>query len=204
MGLRARMRARVFDWMMRQMNDLRPQVLESAAGDVLEVGIGTGLNLDFYPEAVSSLVGVDPDLPQRLAALDERLARAAFPVDLRSLRADGDLPFDAGHFDCVVSTWTLCSIPDSARALAEMRRVLRPGGCFTFIEHGRAPDVRTARWQDRINPLWRRISGGCNMNRPIDRIVEEGGFELVRLERFRHKGSGLLAHMYRGVARKAG
>ena len=99
MGLRARMRARVFDWMMRQMNDLRPEVLESAAGDVLEVGIGTGLNLDFYPEAVSSLVGVDPDLPQRLAALDERLARAAFPVDLRSLRADGDLPFDAGHFE---------------------------------------------------------------------------------------------------------
>jgi len=202
MGLRARLRGQLLDWVMRQMNELRPEALCTAGGDVLEIGFGTGLNLDFYPKGVTSLVAVEPEPPQKLAALEERLERAPFPVDLRPLRADGDLPFDAGRFDCVVSTWTLCSIPDAPRALAEMRRVLRPGGRFTFIEHGRAPDTRTAGWQDRLNPLWRRVSGGCNLNRPIDRIVEEAGFERVGLERFRHKGPGLLAQMYRGVAQK--
>jgi len=117
------------------------------------------------------------------------------------IRADGMLPFDAGRFDTVVTTWTLCSIADHRRALDEMRRVLRPGGRYLFIEHGRAPAERTARWQDRVNPLWRRLTGGCNMNRPIDLIVQEGGFELERLARFRHTGPGLLAHMYRGVAK---
>ena len=204
MGLRARLRGRTLDWIMRQMNELRPETLGSVEGDVLEVGLGTGLNLDFYPAAVSSLVGVEPDPPEGLAALDERIGRAPFPVERCALRADGDLPFDSGRFDCVVSTWTLCSIPDPDRALAELHRVLRPGGEFVFIEHGRAPSASVARWQDRGNPLWRRISGGCNMNRRIDEIVDEAGFERVELERFRHKGPGLLAHMYRGVTRKAG
>jgi ubiquinone/menaquinone biosynthesis C-methylase UbiE len=167
------------------------------------VGFGTGLNLDFYPKAVTSLVGLEPELPEHLAAMEERIARSAFPVDLCEVRADRDLPFDAGRFDCVVSTWTLCSIPDATRALAELKRVLKPGGAFLFIEHGRAPDASTARWQDRLNPAWRRIAGGCNMNRPIDRILEGAGFELAGLERFRHKGPGLLAQMYRGLARNS-
>jgi len=200
-GLRERMRGRTLDWMMRQMNELRPETVEEAEADVLEVGFGTGLNLDFYPDKVSSLVGLDPNPPQGLKALEERLARAPFPVERCALPADTELPFDAGRFDCVVSTWTLCSIPDADRALAEMRRVLRPGGRLLFIEHGRAPSPSTARWQDRLNPLWLRITGGCNMNRPIDRLVEDAGFELVGLERFRAKGPSLLAHMYRGEAK---
>lgn len=200
MTLRQRLRGRLLDWSMRQMNDLRPETLGDARGDVLEIGFGTGLNLDFYPPQVASLAGLEPRPPEGLPALAERLARARFPVERHALRADGDLPFDAGRFDCVVSTWTLCSIPAPDRALCELRRVLKPGGRYVFIEHGRAAAPRTARWQDRLNPLWRRVSGGCNMNRSIDRLVEEAGFELQRLERFRHKGPGLLAHMYRGAA----
>ena len=194
----------MLDWAMRQMNELRPEALAGAEGDVLEFGFGTGLNLDYYPDAVNSVIGVEPDLPERLPALERRITRARFKVDLRALRADGELPFDAGSFDCVVSTWTLCSIPDTARALAEARRVLKPGGRFVFIEHGRAPTDSTARWQDRVNPAWKRLSGGCNLNRSIDRIVGDAGFELVGLDRFRHKGPGLLAQMYRGTATSSG
>ena len=200
MGLRGRMRSRTLDWMMRQMNDLRHETVGAAEADVLEVGFGTGLNLDFYSDRVSSLVGLEPNPPEGLTALEERLARAAFPVERCGLLADSELPFDAGRFDCVVSTWTLCSIPDAGRALAEMRRVVRPGGRLLFIEHGRAEKQSTARWQDRLNPLWVRITAGCNMNRPIDLLVEEAGFELVDLQRFQARGPGVLAHTYRGVA----
>lgn len=201
MDLRAQLRGRLLDWVMRQMNELRPEALEGAEGEVLEVGFGTGLNLPVYPPSVKKVVGLDPNAADGLPALEERVRAAPFEVERCSLRADGALPFDAGRFDTVVTTWTLCSIPDHRRALEEMRRVLRPGGRYLFIEHGRAPTEGTARWQDRVNPLWRRFTGGCNMNRPIDRLVQEAGFELAGLERFRHTGPALLAHMYRGTAK---
>lgn len=204
MGLRGRIRSRMLDWAMRQMNELRPPTLSGADGAVLEVGFGTGLNVEFYPPGVASVTGLDPFPPDRLESLDARIASAPFPVEQVMLRADGPLPFDTGRFDCVVTTWTLCSIPDPLRALAEMGRVLRPAGRYVFIEHGRAPSAAMSRWQDRLNPIWRRIAGGCNMNRPIDQLVEEGGFKLTELERFRHTGPALLAHMYRGVATRAG
>ena len=185
---------------MRQMNELRPDTLALADGEVLEVGFGTGLNLVYYPPGVKSLVGLDPLRAEGWGRFDERLAAAPFPVERCSLPADGGLPYDAGRFDAVVTTWTLCSIPDAPAALDEMRRVLRPGGRYLFVEHGRAAEESTARWQDRLNPAWVRISDGCNMNRPIDRLVQGAGFELADLQRFRHKGPGVLAHMYRGVA----
>ncbi len=185
---------------MRQMNELRPGALAGARGEVLEVGFGSGLNLDFYPAAVTGVVGIEPNPVEGLRALEERIRAARFPVAQHALRADGELPFDSGRFDCVVTTWTLCSIPDPVRALREMRRVLKPGGVYLFIEHGRAPTEGLARWQDRLNPAWRRLAGGCNMNRPIDAIVEKAGFESVRVERFRHIGPALLSHMYRGTA----
>jgi ubiquinone/menaquinone biosynthesis C-methylase UbiE len=202
MSLRERIKPRLLDWVMRQMDDLRPETLARAQGEVLEVGFGTGLNLRHYTAGVLSLTGLDPLRTEGLKVVDERIARAPFPVKRTALRADGELPFDAGRFDCVVTTWTLCSIPDPLTALGEMRRVLKPGGQYVFIEHGRSERASTARWQDRLNPLWRRLADGCNMNRRMDELVERGGFELVSLERFRARGPSVLASMFRGEARR--
>jgi SAM-dependent methyltransferase len=188
---------------MRQMNPLRVDTIVEAEGEVLEIGFGTGLNLGYYGPAVKTLVGVDPLDVSDVEVVQNRIANASFPIERRSLRADGGLPFDAGRFDTVVTTWTLCSIPEVDRALREMRRVLKPGGRYVFIEHGRADEEATASWQDRVNPFWKRACDGCNINRQIDRLVEEGGFELERLDRFRGKGPGIVAQMYRGVATRA-
>ncbi len=197
-------RPRLLDWMMRQMDDLRAPTVSRAEGEVLEIGFGTGLNLVHYGPDVKSVVAVDPNANEGFGPTRERIAAASFPVERHALGADGGLPFDAGRFDCVVSTWTLCSIPDLPAALAELHRLLKPGGELAFVEHGRAPETepRTIRWQDRLNPLWLRLTGECNMNRPIDRLVEDGGFRLTGLERFRHDGPAVLAHMYQGIATK--
>ncbi|MEM7413411.1 MAG: class I SAM-dependent methyltransferase [Myxococcota bacterium] len=203
MGLRDFLKPRIQDWTMRFMNDMRPETVAVASGDVLEVGFGTGLNLDLYPPDVKSVTGVDPLVTEGLPAVESRIAAAPFPVERHPLAADGGLPFDAGRFDCVITTWTLCSIPDAPAALTEMRRVLKPGGRYVFIEHGTAENPSTARWQNRVNPLWKRMTDGCNINRPIDRIVEGSGFELSRLDRFRAKGPGILAQMYRGIATRS-
>ncbi len=188
---------------MAQLDDLRPEIAGRAEGEVLELGFGTGRNLPHLPPRVKRLAAIDPKPGDGLPALEDRVACAPFPVERHALRADGELPFDAGRFDTVLTTFTLCSIPDPLRALREVRRVLAPGGRLLFLEHGRAPDPRTARWQDRLNPLWLRLTGECNMNRPIDRLVEAGGFRLEELTRFRHRGPAVLAHMYRGVAHSA-
>jgi SAM-dependent methyltransferase len=197
------LRPRLLDWMMGQLDELRAATVAGAEGQVLEIGFGTGLNLPHYGPGVKSLVALEPKVRAGFAPTEARIAAAPFPVERAQLRADASLPFDAGRFDTIVSTWTLCSIPELSTALAELRRVLRPGGRFVFVEHGRAESPRTARWQDRLDPLWARIADGCHMNRPIDRLVEAGGFRFVALERFRDEGPGLLAQMFRGVAERA-
>jgi ubiquinone/menaquinone biosynthesis C-methylase UbiE len=173
----------------------------NSKGHVLEVGFGTGLNLDCYPSSLRSLAGVDPmrALSDRVA---ERISRAPFPVERVWMSAEGPLPFGDAHFDCVVSTWTLCTIGRPRDALAEMRRVLKRGGRYRFIEHGRSDRASTASWQDRLNGIHRRIADGCNMNRPIDQLIREAGFEVEKLERFTSRGPRVLAEMYRGVARR--
>ena len=203
MSFRSWLRPRLLDWAMGQMEELRGPTTQLAEGDVLEIGFGTGLNLSHYGAGVKALVALDPNTNEGFGPVEERIAAAPFPVERCGLRADGTLPFDSGRFDTVVSTWTLCSIPDLPAALGELRRLLRPGGRFVFIEHGRAPEAPTARWQDRLNPCWVRLADGCNMNRPIDQLVEGAGFQLASLERFRHKGPAVLAQMYRGVAEPA-
>jgi ubiquinone/menaquinone biosynthesis C-methylase UbiE len=200
MGFRASLKPRFQDWAMQFMDELRPDTVRQAEGCVLEVGFGTGRNLRHYPPAVKSVTGLDPMVTDRVAAVDARIAKASFPVTRMALRADAALPFDSGRFDCVITTWTLCSIPDAAAALSEMRRVLKPGGRYVFIEHGKAQRESTAGWQERLNPLWRRITDGCNINRPIDRLVADAGFELTSLDLFRGRGPGILAQMYRGIA----
>lgn len=190
----------VLDFVMRGMQPLRGDVLAPASGDVLEIGFGTGLNLPHYPATVRSLSAIDPmdALQERVAA---RIAAAPFPVERHRLRADGGLPFDAGRFDCATVTWTLCTIPDPVAALREVRRVLAPGARLLFIEHGRSDDARVARFQDRWNPIQNVIGAGCNVNRKIDALIREAGFEFEKLERFKADGPRFLAEMYRGVAK---
>lgn len=200
MRLRERLKPHIQDWVMRFLDELRAETVGTARGSVLEVGFGTARNLAHYGAGVEELTGLDPLWTEGIRAVEERIARARFPVERKVLRADGELPFDAARFDCVVTTWTLCSIPASAAALAEMRRVLKPGGRYLFIEHGRSTRPNIGRWQDRLNPIWRRLMDGCNINRRIDQQVEQAGFSLVSLDRFQHKGPSLLAQMYRGVA----
>ena len=133
MGFRSWLRPRMLDWAMRQMNDLRPETVGLAEGDVLEIGFGTGINLDYYGPGVKSVVGLDPNAAEGFGPEETRRARAAFPVERARLRADRPLPYGDGHFDCIVSTWTLCSIPKLDAALTELRRVLRSGGRLVFV-----------------------------------------------------------------------
>jgi ubiquinone/menaquinone biosynthesis C-methylase UbiE len=159
----------------------RRKVIPQAAGRVLEIGIGTGRNLPFYdPRKVERLVGIDPAQEMHPLAA-RRSARAGLPVDLRASAAE-QLAFDSGSFDCVVCTFTLCSVRDPAAALSEMRRVLRPGGQLLFAEHGLAPDASVARWQRRLEPAWSRIAGGCHLTRDVPLLLRDAGlrFELER------------------------
>jgi ubiquinone/menaquinone biosynthesis C-methylase UbiE len=191
---------RALDRFMSAMGELRDEALAGTHGEVLEIGFGTGLNLAHYPASVARVTTVDPmdALQERVRA---RIAAVPFPVDVHHLRADGQLPFDAGRFDCAAITWTLCTIPEPVAALREVHRVLKPGGTLHFIEHGRSDDPATARWQDRWNPIQRVIACGCNVNRRIDAIVREGGFTLEKLDRFLAEGAPrMFGEMYRGVA----
>ena len=132
----------------------------------------------------------------------ERAQRAGLDVEVLTVSGES-IPTEADQFDSVVCTWTLCSIPDAQAALGEMRRVLKPGGRYVFIEHGRSQNEGTARWQDRLNPIWLKLTGECNINRRIDEVVERGGFELSSLDRFLGDGPKILTTLYRGVATRA-
>jgi len=192
---------RVLEFAMSQKAVMRerPATLAGARGEVLEIGFGTGLNLEFYPNTVERLTVLDP--AEMLAGrVERRIAAAPVPVNVERCSAES-LPFDAGRFDCVVTTWTLCSIPDAHAALAEIRRVLRPGGRYLFIEHGRSSDPRIARRQDRLDWWHGLATGGCHVNRPIDELIARGGMEIETLDRFEMPGTPrYLAAHYRGVA----
>ena len=192
---------RLMDWSMRGPNfqKERKTALAPAAGEVLEIGFGTGLNLPHYPEGVTSLTAVEPE-NMLVNRVERRIAAARMPVKRETLSAEG-LPFEDKRFDCVVSTWTLCTIPDLNAALKEAGRVLKPGGKFIFLEHGRSGNERVARWQDRLNPIQNIFGCGCNMNRKIDDCLREAGLKIVRLDRFRMpRVPRLGGEMYRGVA----
>jgi SAM-dependent methyltransferase len=179
----------------------RIQFVPFASGVVLEVGVGSGLNLPFYPSTVEKLYALDPS-PELLRKAWQRASRAGFPVAFIEGSAEA-IPLDEGVADTVVMTWTLCTIPDPARAHAEMRRVLKRAGRLLFIEHGRAPEPGVRAWQARLTPLWRRIGGGCHLDRPIDGLLAEGGFELERVVFGYGKGPKPFAYLYRGLARRS-
>jgi len=177
----------------------RAQCVPRASGKVLEVGIGSGLNIPFYSPDLDTLVGVDPSV--ELWKLGrQRTAAAPFPIAY--IGGTGEhIPLGDQRFDTVVTTWTLCSIPDPLAALKEMRRVLKPEGCLIFVEHGLAPDRRVQAWQHRLNPLWQRIAGGCNLQRRIDTLIVDAGFRLSQIERRYARGPKLFAFLYTGLAR---
>ena len=201
-------RHRIFPWLChRALRDeettrRRREALAGVAGEVLEIGFGTGHNLPCYPEGVTRLVGVDPN-PGMHRIAERQVAAAQVPVELVLERAEA-LPFPAASFDAAVSTFTLCSLVDPTAALAELRRVLRPGGVFAFLEHGLAPEPKIARWQRRLTPLQRRVGDGCHLDRKIDELIPAAGFTLEQLETgYQPGGPRVASYLYQGLARLA-
>ena len=183
----------------RQLLPYRKRVLAGASGRVLEVGIGSGLNLPLYGAAAREIVGLDP-APRLLSMAQLHAERNGAATEFISGSAEA-LPLDSRSFDTVVTTWTLCSIPQVSLALAEMRRVLKPNGQLLFVEHGQAPEAGVRKWQDRLTPLWKRIGGGCHLNRPIRQLIEAAGFSITRLETGYLKGGPkAMTFMYEGIA----
>ena len=166
--------------------DVRTRVCAGLTGDVVEVGFGTGLNVRHYPPEVTRVFAVEPSrVCMQLAEV--RIARSDVSVTLAGLTGEHlDLPSE--EFDAVLSTWTLCTIPDLTAALQELRRVLKPGGAFHFVEHGHAPDTKTARWQQRLEPLNKRLAGGCHLTRRIPEYIENAGFRIEHLDTYYFDG----------------
>lgn len=177
----------------------RAQIVPQAEGRVLEIGIGSGLNLSFYdPAKVSVIVGVDPSAAMQKLA-QQRAAQISIPVEMIALEL-GQIQAANASFDSIVCTFTLCTIPDAMAALQEMRRVLKPGGKLLFSEHGLAPDLPVVRWQHRLTPLWKPFSGGCHLNRDIPALIEAGGFSIGQLDSSYLKGPRPMTWVSRGWA----
>lgn len=204
MGLYSRyILPQLLDWSMAgpEMGELRREVLAQVKGEVLEIGFGTGLNLAYYPEAVTRLTTVDVN-PGMGAIARTRVAQSPIPVTQQIASSEG-LPMADESFDSVVSTWTLCSIAQVDHALVEIKRVLRTGGRFFFLEHGLSSEPGVQQWQHRLNPIQQVIGGGCNLDRDIQAIVERQ-FGPVAIKRFVLKGyPAIAASMYQGIAVKA-
>lgn len=199
----------VYDkWILPRLTDLvmrnkeatryRSQLVPEACGTVLEIGVGSGLNLPYYGTAVSRLYGLDPS-EELLQMARKKAGAALFPVEFLANTGE-EIPLDDCCFDTIVTTWTLCTIPDPVKALKEMRRVLKPGGSLLFAEHGFAPDASVRSWQERLNPLWRRITGGCNLNRKMDELIRNSDFRIVQLDMAYAKGLRPMSYIYSGRA----
>jgi ubiquinone/menaquinone biosynthesis C-methylase UbiE len=177
----------------------RQRIVPLAAGRVLEIGLGSGLNLPFYTDRATEVIGLDPH-PKLLAMASKKTTA----VPSRIIEGSAEcIPLEDKSVDTVISTWTLCSIPDVSTALREMRRVLKPDGRLLFVEHGLAPEKGVRRWQHRLTPLWKRIAGGCHLDRPVPELVQNAGFEILRMETGRIPGPKPMTFMYEGTARPA-
>jgi len=187
---------------MGQVMKLRSQLVPLAKGRVLEVGMGSGINLEFYnPETVEMVYGLEPSEGMRRKALPN-LKRSPIPVEWLGLPGE-QIPLDDNSVDTVLLTFTLCTIPDWNAALLQMKRVLKPGGELLFIEHGEAPQENIRKWQHRITPGWKKIAGGCHLNRHIADLIRQTGFELIELENFYMPNAPKIAgYIYKGIAKK--
>ena len=182
----------------KRLRERRAAIVPRAHGDVLEIGVGSGLNLPFYGAGVRQLVGVDPS-DELLAMARRNASRTGREVELVRESAER-LPFRDASFDSAVMTWSLCSIADPAAALREVKRVLRPGGELLFIEHGLSHEAGIAAWQRRLTPLWRPLAGGCHLDRRMDALIG-AAFRQVELETFYIDGPRPLTYTYEGRAR---
>jgi ubiquinone/menaquinone biosynthesis C-methylase UbiE len=194
---------RIIDLAMKNKDaaKVRAAVIPQARGEVLEIGIGSGLNPRFYSPEVKHIFGVDPSLElQKMAA--KRVA-GPIKVDFLAQSAEEPLPLDAASIDTVVMAWTLCSIPNADRALHQMRRVLKTDGRLIFVEHGRAPDGKVAAWQDRLTPVWKHATGGCHLNRKVDELIAGSGFHITELTTSYLPGPRPMTYTYQGAARPA-
>lgn len=185
-----------------QVMKLRSQLVPQATGTVLEVGMGSAINLAFYnPETVARVYGLEPSEGMRRKA-QENLAKSPIPVQWLDLPGE-NIPLPENSIDTVVLTFTLCTIPDHRVALKEIRRVLKAGGVLLFLEHGESPDIGIRKWQHRITPGWKKLAGGCHLNRPIDSLIREAGFAIQELQTFYMPNAPRIAgFIYQGRARK--
>jgi ubiquinone/menaquinone biosynthesis C-methylase UbiE len=182
----------------KRLRPYRERVAGRAEGRVLDVGVGSGLNLPFYGRQVREVFGLDPS-PRLLERARRNMRRADVPVRLLEGSAER-IPLADRSVDTIVMTWTGCSIPEVRAALEDMRRVLKVGGRLLFVEHGRAPEPGVARWQNRLDPLWVRFSGGCHLNRKIDDLLSDAGFRVDRLETGYIPGPRIMTFLYEGAA----
>jgi ubiquinone/menaquinone biosynthesis C-methylase UbiE len=182
----------------RHLAAYRDRVVPAASGRVLEVGVGSGLNLPRYSADVQQLIGLEPS--PKLLNMARQVGHRSFPVNLIEGSAE-KIPLEKASVDTVVTTWTLCTIPEVDSALHEMRRALKPGGRLLFVEHGRSPDPNVVWWQDWLTPIWKRVGGGCHLNRAIASLIEGAGFRLERLETGYMRGPKPMTFMYEGSAR---
>ena len=183
----------------RNLAAYRERVISGAAGRVLEIGAGSGLNFALYGRDVERVLALAPS--RKLLAMARRPAgNTTRPVELLDASAEA-MPLPHRSVDTAVTTWTLCTIPEVARALTETRRVLKPGARLLFVEHGRSPDAGVRRWQDRLTPLWKRLGGGCHLNRGIADLIESAGFRIERLDTGYMPGPKLMTFMHEGLAR---
>lgn len=178
---------------------LRAECVPQARGKVLEIGIGSGLNLPYYSSQVQHVYGIDPSSElQRIAS--RKIATVPFEVSLYRQSAEDPLPLDDQSVDTVVMTWTLCSISHPEAALNEIRRVLKASGTLIFVEHGRSPEAKVVGWQERLTPVWKRIAGGCHLDRRIDELIRGAGFQILELQTFYLPGPHPMTYTYKGWA----
>jgi ubiquinone/menaquinone biosynthesis C-methylase UbiE len=180
----------------RLLKAYRERIVRLAGGRVLEIGIGSGMNLPFYTDRATEILGLEPH-PKLLDMTSQKSHRDRTRLIEGSAES---IPLHSGSIDTVVTTWTLCSIPDIAMALSEVRRVLRPGGQLLLVEHGLAPDENVRKWQHRLTPFWKRLAGGCHLDRPILELVETAGFRMKHVETGYMQGPKPMTFMYEGVA----
>jgi ubiquinone/menaquinone biosynthesis C-methylase UbiE len=193
---------RLIHWAMRKKiaTAERRKFIPLASGTVLEVGAGSGLNLPCYGPQVQKLYALDPSRELWKMAR-KRVREVPFPVEFLAASAER-IPLEDMSIDTVVTTWTLCTIPNPRQALTDMRRVLKPDGRLIFVEHGHSPDPGVLAWQNRLTPVWKRIGGGCHLNRQIDDLIADAGFDITQIERGYSRGPKPMTYLYKGLAQR--